>query len=123
MKNLIHSFKVKDFHKIFFRAIINIGLSVPTFTFAFTAPPGFSTFGSVGEIVTAVLSVLPTIAIPIAGIYIVYAGYLFVSSTGEPKQLDAAKSAFYNAVIGTALIVGASIIVSTVSETVSGLGS
>jgi len=123
MKNLIHSFKKPKLHKTVFKAIINIGLSFPMFAFAFTAPPGFSTLGSVGEVVTAILAVLPTIAIPIAGIYLVYSGYLFVSSTGDTKQLEAAKTAFFNAVIGTALIVGASVIVSTVSSTVSGLGS
>lgn len=123
MKKFIHSLKKMQFHRIAFRAIINLGFFFPVFAFAFTAPPGFSTFGSVGEIVTAILGVLPTIAIPIAGIYIVYSGYLFVSSTGDPKQLDSAKAAFYNAIIGTALIVGASIIVSTLSETISGLGS
>ena len=123
MTNLIHSFKGHKFQKRVFKAIINLGLAVPISALAFTAPPGFSTLGSVGAIVEAVLKVLPTIAIPIAGIYLVYSGYLFVSSTGDTKQLDSAKTAFYNAVIGTALIVGASIIVSTVSSTVSGLGS
>ena len=123
MKNLIHSFKKPKFHKTIFKAIINLGLAVPAFAFAFTAPAGYSTLGSVGAIVDAILAVLPKIAIPIAGIYLVYSGYLFVSSTGDTKQLESAKTAFFNAVIGTALIVGASILVSAVSSTVSGLGS
>ncbi|MEK7066623.1 MAG: hypothetical protein AAB965_03595 [Patescibacteria group bacterium] len=123
MKNLIHSFKTEKFHKTVFKAIINLGLAIPLFASAFTTPAGYSTLGSVGEIVDAILAVLPTIAIPIAGIYLVYSGYLFVSSTGDTKQLESAKTAFFNAVIGTALIVGASILVSAVSSTVSGLGS
>ena len=122
MKNFIHSLKKNRFPKIVFRTIISTGLIVPFFVLGdIPIPAGYSTDKDLGPIFAQVLSALVAVGIPIAGLYVVYAGYLFVSSTGEPKQLDAAKSALFNAVIGTALIVGASIIVETVRSTVSGL--
>lgn len=47
------------------------------------------------------------IALPIAAIFIIYSGFLFVTAGGNQSKLDAAKTTFYWTLIGTAITVGA----------------
>lgn len=47
------------------------------------------------------------IALPIAAIFIIYSGFLFVTAGGNQSKLDAAKTTFYWTIIGTAVVVGA----------------
>lgn len=47
------------------------------------------------------------IALPIAAIFIIYSGFLFVTAGGNQSKLDAAKTTFYWTMIGTAITVGA----------------
>lgn len=52
-----------------------------------------------------------TVIIPIGGLIcalaIMYAGFLFVTAQGDPKQLETAKKALLYAVIGTGILLGA----------------
>lgn len=63
--------------------------------------------GSFDQVVRAFAQLLIKIGLPIAAIFIVWSGFLFVSARGDEKKLETAKSTFYWTVIGTALIVGA----------------
>ena len=47
------------------------------------------------------------IALPIAAIFIIYSGFLFVTAGGNQSKVDAAKTTFYWTIIGTAIVVGA----------------
>lgn len=47
------------------------------------------------------------IAIPIAAIFIIYSGFLFVTASGNESKLQAAKTTFYWTIIGAAIVVGA----------------
>lgn len=47
------------------------------------------------------------IALPIAAIFIIYSGFLFVTASGNQSKIDAAKTTFYWTIIGTAVVVGA----------------
>lgn len=47
------------------------------------------------------------IALPIAAIFIIYSGFLFVTAGGNQSKIDAAKTTFYWTIIGTAIVVGA----------------
>lgn len=47
------------------------------------------------------------IALPIAAIFIIYSGFLFVTAGGNQTKVDAAKTTFYWTIIGTAIVVGA----------------
>ena len=63
--------------------------------------------GSFAEVIQRIAKLMTEIGLPIAAIFLVWSGFLFVSARGDEKKLEAAKSAFYWTVIGTALIVGA----------------
>jgi hypothetical protein len=47
------------------------------------------------------------IALPIAAIFIIYSGFLFVTAGGNQAKVDAAKTTFYWTIIGAAIVVGA----------------
>ena len=53
-----------------------------------------------------VLDVFLTVGIIIAVLFMVYAGFLFVTARGNETQLGTAKKAFLGAVIGPAIIMG-----------------
>lgn len=70
------------------------------------------------ELINALLSIVVMIGTPIAALFFVYAGFMFVTAQGEPKKLETAKSMFWWTVIGTAIIVGAEIILVVLTSTV-----
>lgn len=47
------------------------------------------------------------IALPIAAMFIIYSGFLFVTAGGNEAKLKAAKTTFYWTIIGAAIVVGA----------------
>ena len=63
--------------------------------------------GSFAQVVQAFAQLLTKIGIPIAAVFIIWSGFLFVSARGNEDQLKKAKSTFYYTMIGTALLVGA----------------
>lgn len=62
---------------------------------------------SFAEVVKRIAQLMAQIGLPIAALFLVWSGFLFVSARGDAKKLETAKSTFYWTVIGTALIVGA----------------
>lgn len=64
-------------------------------------------FNSIPELIRELLRVAVTIAIPVVIIFIIYAGFLFVSARGNEQQITKAKSVLTWTVIGAILIVGA----------------
>lgn len=74
------------------------------------------------EFVTNVLKVVIQIAIPIAALALVYAGWLFVTAKGKESDVTKAKQALLWSVIGLAVLLAARAIVETVRQTISNLG-
>ncbi len=73
---------------------------------------GFTQFmGLVNNVISFVLFKL---LIPIAAIVIAYAGFLFLTSMGNPGKRTKAKELFLNVVIGLLIAVGAWLIIRTV---------
>lgn len=66
--------------------------------------------------------VLPIGAL-IAVLYIMYAGFLMVTARGDEGQLKEAKSAFTNAAIGTAILLGSWVIAEVIQTTINSLTS
>lgn len=55
----------------------------------------------------------------LAGLYIMWSGFLFVAARGSPDKLTEARKAFMNAIIGTAILLGAWAITSLVVNVVN----
>ena len=93
------------------------------------APPGSScesgTFcnpiasDSFMEFVNSILEVVMKIGIPVAAMFIIYSGFLFVKAQGNEAELTKAKSAFTYAVIGTAILLGSWLLATGIESTIT----
>src|SRR3989344_3321278 len=72
-------------------------------------------------LLTTVLHALVQIGIPVLVIFIVIAGFKFVTAQGSEKGITEAKDAFKWAVIGGAVLLGAQIIADVIANTVGKL--
>lgn len=95
----------KFLFKIKYFLALNLGLANPAFAQKLDNPLGQTT--TFGAVVEKLAQAITTIGIPIAGIFIIYSGFLFVSARGNEEQLNKAKTTFFWTVVGTILIVGA----------------
>jgi hypothetical protein len=78
-------------------------------------------FDSLTEFIKAVVEIIAFIGIPIAVVFIMYAGLLFVTARGDEAQLTKAKKALMWALIGTAVLLGAWVISNAIAGTVNQL--
>jgi len=96
-------------------AILTLELGVLTarraYAFNFPNPIQANDFGTV---VLAIAGLMMKIGMPTATIFLLYAGFLFVTARGNDQQLAKAKQVFWYTIIGTAIIVGANAIASAV---------
>lgn len=67
-------------------------------------------FDSITEFLDALVQVLLIFAVPIIVLYIIYAGFLFVTAQGNEQKLSDAKRALMYALIGGAIVIGAAAI-------------
>mgnify|MGYP001581486295 CR=1 FL=1 len=70
--------------------------------------------GSFADVVYQLVYILTIIASPIAVLFLMYAGLLFVTARGSEEQLKKAKGVFFYTIIGVAILVGAYAIASAV---------
>lgn len=85
---------------------------------SFPNPIRYSTFM---DFVKAILEVVLKIGIPVAAMFIIYSGFLFVKAQGNPEELKRAKSAFTYAVIGTAILLGSWLLATGIESTINSL--
>lgn len=69
--------------------------------------------------IAGALRVLVIVALPFITLFVVYAGFLFVSARGNEKQLEKAKANFFYVIIGALLILGAWAIATLIGGTVA----
>jgi len=81
-----------------------------------------SQFGSIPEVLLAVLNVLLIIALPIIVLYIIYAGFMYVAARGNPEQLKEANRALTFSIIGGVIVAGSFAILQIVSNLVEAFG-
>ena len=87
-------------------------------TNCFSNPTGNSTFNG---FISAALTAMVKIAVPIITIFIVYSGFLFVTAQGKPAQLEIAKRNFLYSVLGALLILAAWVLANIIGSTVTQL--
>ncbi len=125
MKNkFIHRLPESVFSKILINIIISSVLAVPLISVAASGcNPGELCnpiqAQSFTDLINKVLEVILLLGTPIVVFFFIYAGFTFVTSRGDPKRLDAAKSMFMWTVVGAFLVLGARVILSLVSGTVN----
>jgi hypothetical protein len=75
---------------------------------------------SIEEFILKIIDVLLVFALPIIILYIMYAGYLFVTAQGDSGQISTARSALLWAVVGGVIVLGAKVIVAVIQGTIKG---
>lgn len=105
-KKLWYHFGMKHIHTAFY-TITATALMLPSTTFAAFNNPLQSNLSTVAGFTEAFLRAVVYILFPIAVVFIVYSGFLFVSAQGNSEELAKAKRNFYWTVIGVGLLLGA----------------
>ena len=69
-----------------------------------------------GAVIQKLARAITYVGVPLAGIFIIYSGFLFVTARGSDEQITKAKTTFFWTIVGTILIVGAWAIASVINE-------
>lgn len=89
-----------------------------------TPPLGTGTAGSdLKTVFTNMLSVVQTILIMLSTLYLLYAGFMFVTAKGDPTKLKKAKDALLWGLIGAALILCGEVLAAGIGDTVKSVFS
>ena len=94
--------KVRIFTYSLVYSIISMGSR--TYAYTFQNPIQATSFD---QVVLGFAKLLAQVGLPIAAIFLVWSGFLFVTARGDDTKLTEAKKTFYWTILGTALIVGA----------------
>ena len=78
-----------------------------------------TSFANFADFVEAILDVIVQIGVPIAAIFIIYSGFLFVTARGNETKLEEAKKALLWTVVGTAVLLGSWVLAIAVSDIVA----
>lgn len=78
-------------------------------------------FDSAEGLIVAILRIFITIATPIIVLFIIYAGFKYVTAQGNAQQVQEATRALTYAIIGAVLIIGAVAISEIIANTVGAL--
>jgi hypothetical protein len=112
-------------HRNFFAAAANVAaLAAPAVAFGADSAQLENPlkFDSVCGLIGGVLDAVMVIGIPIAVLFMVWAGLKFVLAQGNAEALASARKNFLNVIIGIAIFVGASLIAQVIVNTVAQLG-
>ncbi len=82
---------------------------------AFENPLGYNT---IEQFLTAVLGAVVVIAFPFIVLFLVYAGFLFVSAQGNEEKLSTAKKVFMWTIVGGLLVLGAQVLSYAIQGTI-----
>ena len=73
---------------------------------------------TIPEFLLKIIDVLLVFALPLIILYIMYAGYLFVTAAGNAEKVSSAKNALLWSVVGGVIVLGARLIISVIEGTI-----
>jgi uncharacterized membrane protein YobD (UPF0266 family) len=76
-------------------------------------------FPDITSLMQAILNMVIVIATPIVVLFIIYAGFLYVTAQGNPEKLQVANRALIYGIIGGVIIIGSVAILQIVQNTVN----
>lgn len=92
------------------------GGTVPHSVIKFKSPLKDS-IGGITELIDVILRAIIQIGTPIAAIFIIYSGFLFVIARGNDTKLTKAKNTLMWTLIGTAVLIGSAVIAGVIKAT------
>jgi hypothetical protein len=78
---------------------------------------------SLPKLVTAILTLVYQVGLPLIIVMFVYAGFLYVTARGDTSKVTAAHNTFKYTVIGAAIVLGAAVIAKIIEGTIKSLGA
>lgn len=72
---------------------------------------------NLSDFIAAFLKAVVEISLPILTLFIVYAGFMFVTARGNQKKLEDAKHNFFYVIMGAILILGAWVLATLIAAT------
>ncbi|NCN52374.1 hypothetical protein GW943_01030 [Candidatus Parcubacteria bacterium] len=90
-------------------------------TVKLTNPLSSSENYNLTDFLKSVIAIILVFAIPIIVLFIMYAGFLFVTARGEPAQIQKARAALTWAVIGGVIVLGAWAILEVIQGTITAI--
>src|SRR5690348_6865043 len=101
-------------------AIVALIVSVPTAAFADTSGPVYLAANDLPTVIGNLQTWIMGILAAVATLFLVLAGVYYATAGGDPQQVDKAKGAFKNALIGYGLAVLAPVLLQVVKGIVGG---
>lgn len=103
-----------------------VSLSAIPYYFAMAAAGGSKldnpiSVGSFPDFIALLLKIAVQIGFPVAVLFIIYSGFLFVKAQGNETELTKAKKALTWTIIGTAVLLGASVLSYAIQNTINQL--
>ncbi len=101
----------KKLSNLFIYLVASLPLVLASPALARKTTTEFGDFATIGEFMTAVFSNFNKIILGIAIIMVIYAGFLYLTSRGDEKQIDQAKTILIGVISGFLLLAGAGLII------------
>ncbi|OGZ32654.1 MAG: hypothetical protein A3H02_01145 [Candidatus Niyogibacteria bacterium RIFCSPLOWO2_12_FULL_41_13] len=73
------------------------------------------------KLVQGLADIIIKAGVPLVGIFIIYAGFMFVTAGGDEKKLETAKTTFYWTMIGAAVLLGSKVLATAIVDLVEKL--
>ena len=124
MQTIIHKIKNISLLQAVFWGIMNMVLVSEAFA---KYPGGDSLDNPLGststfaELIAAIANIIMKVGIPIAAIFLIYSGLMFVTARGSEEQLKKARNTFMWTVVGTGILLGAVVIAKGIEATITSL--
>lgn len=107
--------------KLFFPTIVYLAIA-PRVILAATEPlENPTSIPTLFDFIKAILTIVVKIGIPVATVFIIWSGFLFLTAQGNEEQLKKAKHSFVWACVGTAVLLGAWLLATAIKGTIDSL--
>ncbi|MBI2120510.1 MAG: hypothetical protein HYT94_02710 [Parcubacteria group bacterium] len=107
--------------KTLFSSFTSFVLFASTSRFAFAATEQLENpakAATLQDFIHDILAIIVKIGIPVATVFIIWSGFLFLTAQGDEKQLTTAKHAFVWSCIGTGVLLGAWVLATAIKGTI-----
>ena len=109
-----------------FWSLLYVALFLPTMIERANAAPGEGvskltnpiSANSFQELIQQILRIVLNIGVPVATLFIIYSGFLFIKAQGNPEKLKEAKETFFWTITGTAVLLGAWVLAQAIAGTI-----
>jgi heme/copper-type cytochrome/quinol oxidase subunit 2 len=76
---------------------------------------------TITQFIDEILSIVVMLGTPVAVFFIIYSGFLFVVAQGNPEKLTKARTTLLWVVIGTTILLGASVLSTAIQGTIESI--